>query len=79
MALGHLLNDTARPVGEVFADLERRRKDRAESISAVARSNDARSLKSLGPFGCWMRDRAFRWLAPLIARGLEKQYSAQVT
>lgn len=78
MLLGHLLTDSHRPLDDAFAEFEQRRRKRVESISAVARSNDERSLKQLGTFGCWMRDHLFPVLAPLIARGLEKQYSAAV-
>ena len=35
-----------------------------------------RQLKSLGPFGQWMRDRVFRLFVPSIGRELERQYSA---
>ena len=76
MLLGHLFAATARPLGDVFAEFERRRRKRVESIAAVARSNDERSLKQLGTVGCWMRDRAFPLFAPLLRRGLEKQYGA---
>lgn len=76
MVLGHLFADPAKSLDDVFAELELRRRRRTESISSVARSNDERSLKQLGGFGCWMRDRMFPLLAPLIARGLDKQYSA---
>jgi 2-polyprenyl-6-methoxyphenol hydroxylase-like FAD-dependent oxidoreductase len=76
MLLGHLFAGAPAPVEDVFADFERRRRKRVESISAVAHDNDERSLQQLGAFGCWMRDRTFPLLAPLIARGLEKQYSA---
>ncbi len=78
MLLGHLVTDAHEPIGDVFTEFERRRRKRVESISAVARSNDERSLKQLGSFGCWMRDRLFPVLAPLIASGLEKQYAAAV-
>ena len=78
MLLAQLLGDGARPLDRAFADFERRRRGRVRSIAAAARSNDERSLKPLGAFGCWMRDRLFPLLAPLLARGLEKQYAASI-
>jgi hypothetical protein len=78
MLLGHLLSREAATAGDAFAELERRRRKRVESIASTARDNDERSLKSLGSFACWMRDRLFPLFAPLVARALDKQYAVQV-
>jgi 2-polyprenyl-6-methoxyphenol hydroxylase-like FAD-dependent oxidoreductase len=65
-----------RAFAEVFADVESRLRVRAERMVRQAAENDARQLKSLGPFGQWMRDGLFPLFAPLIGRELERQYSA---
>lgn len=78
MLLAHLLSAEAATAAGAFAELERRRRRRVASIASTARDNDERSLKPLGGFGCWMRDRMFPLFAPLIARALDKQYAAEV-
>lgn len=78
MLLSHLLTRADAAPASAFAELEQRRRKRVESIARAARDNDERSLKSLGPLGCWIRDRLFPLVAPLIARGLDRQYAAPI-
>jgi 2-polyprenyl-6-methoxyphenol hydroxylase-like FAD-dependent oxidoreductase len=65
-----------RPFADVFAGTESRLRARAERMVRRAAENDARQLKSIGPFGQWIRDRLFPLFAPVIGRELARQYSA---
>lgn len=76
MVIGQRLMHASAPVERVFADVESMLRPRAERVVAQARENDARQLKQLGSFGCWMRDRLFPLFVPLVARELERQYAA---
>jgi 2-polyprenyl-6-methoxyphenol hydroxylase-like FAD-dependent oxidoreductase len=75
MMVGRQLSER-RPFDEVFAEVERRLRSRAERIVKQAADNDARQARQLGPFGQWMRDRMFPLLVPLIGRALEREYAA---
>jgi 2-polyprenyl-6-methoxyphenol hydroxylase-like FAD-dependent oxidoreductase len=61
---------------EVFIEVERLLRSRAERLVKRAADNDARQVKQLGIFGQWMRDRLFPLLVPFIGRDLERQYAA---
>lgn len=76
MQLAGAVADPATPLADAFASFEASRRARAEPIAKLARDNDQRALKQLGAFGCWMRDRMFPLFAPMISRGLDKQYAA---
>jgi 2-polyprenyl-6-methoxyphenol hydroxylase-like FAD-dependent oxidoreductase len=76
--LSHLLRDPSQPLEQTFKHFEQRRKPRTTSIAATARSNDDRALQQLGPVAYWLRDHMFPLFAPLVSRGLEKEYSAAV-
>jgi hypothetical protein len=41
-----------------------------------AAENDQRQVKELGPFGQWVRDRMFPLFTPIIARELQREYTA---
>jgi hypothetical protein len=60
----------------VFVDAEALLKARAERSVRQAAETDARQLRTLGPFGQWLRDRLFPLFVPLIGRELERQYGA---
>jgi FAD-dependent urate hydroxylase len=74
--VGRALADSARSPEDVFAEVEAMIRARAERIVKQAAENDVRQLKELGAVGQWVRDRMFPLLMPLIARQLERQYSA---
>jgi 2-polyprenyl-6-methoxyphenol hydroxylase-like FAD-dependent oxidoreductase len=76
MLVGQFLADRSGTVIEAFAKTESVQRLRAERIVKQAAENDRRQIKELGPFGEWMRDRMFPLFAPVIARGLRRQYSA---
>ena len=75
MMVGRRLAD-GRPFDEVFIEVERLLRARAEGLVKQAAENDVRQVKALGPFGQWMRDRLFPLFVPLIGRQLERQYAA---
>lgn len=59
-----------------FESLRRRR---AEKMVAQGYENDRRSLKELGPFGMWMRDRVMMpMFASFIERALNEVYTAPI-
>lgn len=59
-----------------FESLRRRR---AEKMVAQGYENDRRSLKELGPFGMWMRDRVMMpMFASFIERALNQVYTAPI-
>ena len=75
MMVGRRLAD-GRRFDEVYADVERLLRTRAERLVKQAADNDVRQVKQLGTLGQWMRDRLFPLFVPLIGRELERQYAA---
>jgi 2-polyprenyl-6-methoxyphenol hydroxylase-like FAD-dependent oxidoreductase len=75
MMVGRRLAD-GRQFDEVFVEVERLLRGRAERLVKQAAENDVRQVKQLGTFGQWMRDRLFPVFVPLIGRELERQYAA---
>jgi 2-polyprenyl-6-methoxyphenol hydroxylase-like FAD-dependent oxidoreductase len=75
MMVGRRLAD-GRQFAEVFVEVERLLRGRAERLVKQAAENDVRQVKQLGTFGQWMRDRLFPVFVPLIGRELERQYAA---
>jgi 2-polyprenyl-6-methoxyphenol hydroxylase-like FAD-dependent oxidoreductase len=75
MMVGRRLAD-GRRFDEVFVEVERLMRARAERLVKQAAENDVRQVKQLGTFGQWMRDRLFPLFVPLIGRELERQYAA---
>ncbi len=76
MLLGQLVAERTRPLEDSFARFERLRRARAEAMVARGYENDQRSLKELGAFGMWMRDRVLMPLfAPMIGKALTKVYA----
>jgi len=73
--VGRRLAD-GRRFGEVYVEVERLLRARAERLVKQAADNDVRQVKQLGTFGQWMRDRLFPLFVPLIGRELERQYAA---
>jgi len=61
---------------DVYVEVERLLRARAERLVRQAAQNDLRQVKQLGTFGQWMRDRLFPLFVPLIGRELERQYAA---
>jgi 2-polyprenyl-6-methoxyphenol hydroxylase-like FAD-dependent oxidoreductase len=79
MLFGRLAADPSTPIEDVMAHFERLRRRRAERMVAQGYENDRRSLKELGPFGMWMRDRLMMPVfASFIERALHEVYTAQV-
>jgi 2-polyprenyl-6-methoxyphenol hydroxylase-like FAD-dependent oxidoreductase len=76
MVLGQRLRRGSASIEQVFADVEAMLRPGAERTVAQARQNDERQRKALGPVGCWVRDRVFPLLTPVIARELRRQYAA---
>jgi 2-polyprenyl-6-methoxyphenol hydroxylase-like FAD-dependent oxidoreductase len=77
MLLARLVADRGPAVEEAFARFEALRRPRAEQFVRQGYTNDRRTLKELGPFGMWMRDRVLMpMMMPLVARVLEKHYAA---
>ena len=75
MMVGRRLAD-GRQFDEVFVEVERLLRGRAERLVKQAAENDVRQVKQLGTVGQWMRDRLFPVFVPLIGRELERQYAA---
>jgi len=73
--VGRRLADGGR-FDEVYVEVERLLRARAERLVKQAAANDRRQVKQLGIFGQWMRDRMFPLFVPLIGRELERQYVA---
>jgi 2-polyprenyl-6-methoxyphenol hydroxylase-like FAD-dependent oxidoreductase len=60
-----------------FARFEALRRPKAEAFVKQGYANDRRSLRGLGPFGMWMRDRVLMpMMMPVLTRVLEKHYAA---
>jgi 2-polyprenyl-6-methoxyphenol hydroxylase-like FAD-dependent oxidoreductase len=77
MVFAGLAGDRSRPIEEAMAHFESMRRPRAEKIVAQGYENDRRSLKELGPFSMWMRDRVMMPLfTSFIERELTKVYTA---
>jgi 2-polyprenyl-6-methoxyphenol hydroxylase-like FAD-dependent oxidoreductase len=77
MVFGGLAADRSRPIEETMARFESMRRSRAEKMVAQGYENDRRSLKELGPFGMWMRDRVMMpFFTSFIERELMKVYTA---
>jgi 2-polyprenyl-6-methoxyphenol hydroxylase-like FAD-dependent oxidoreductase len=76
MVAGQRLSQRPSAIENVFGDVEAILRPRAERMVAQASENDARQLKQLGVVGCWIRDRIFPFLSPLVARELQRQYAA---
>jgi len=78
MLLGKLVADRVRSVEESFAQVERLRRSRAETMVARGYENDQRTLKELGGFGQWMRDSVLMPLvAPMIGKALTRVYAGE--
>jgi 2-polyprenyl-6-methoxyphenol hydroxylase-like FAD-dependent oxidoreductase len=75
MMVGRRLAD-GRPFDQVYVEVERLLRSRAERLVKQAADNDVRQVKQLGTVGQWMRDRLFPLFVPLIGRDLERQYAA---
>jgi 2-polyprenyl-6-methoxyphenol hydroxylase-like FAD-dependent oxidoreductase len=75
MMVGRRLAD-GRRFDEVFVEVERLQRARAERLVKQAAENDIRQVKRLGTAGQWVRDRLFGVFLPLIGRELERQYAA---
>ena len=75
MMVGRRLAD-GRRFDDVYIEVERLLRARAERMVKQAADNDIRQVKQLGTFGQWMRDRLFPLFVPLIGRELERQYAA---
>jgi 2-polyprenyl-6-methoxyphenol hydroxylase-like FAD-dependent oxidoreductase len=79
MLFGHLVADATIPVEEAMGRFESLRRGRAERMVAQGFDNDRRSLKELGPFGVWMRDRVMMPVfASFIERALNEVYTSAV-
>jgi len=76
MIVGRRLANGTSPIEDVFAEAESLLRRRAERLVKLAAGNDARQLKPLGTFGQRVRDRLFPFIAPMIARELERQYGS---
>jgi 2-polyprenyl-6-methoxyphenol hydroxylase-like FAD-dependent oxidoreductase len=63
------LADAAIPIEHAMARFEFLRRRRAEKMVAQGYANDRRSLKELGPFGMWVRDRV---MMPMFASFIER-------
>jgi 2-polyprenyl-6-methoxyphenol hydroxylase-like FAD-dependent oxidoreductase len=76
---GQLVGDGPGSVEEAMSRFESLRRSRAERMVAQGYENDRRSLKQLGPFGLWMRDRLMMPVfARFIERGLNEVYTAPI-
>jgi 2-polyprenyl-6-methoxyphenol hydroxylase-like FAD-dependent oxidoreductase len=76
MVFGRLVADGTLSIEDAMARFESTRRDRAEKLVAQGYENDRRSLKELGPFGMWMRDRVMMPVfASFIERGLNEVYA----
>jgi 2-polyprenyl-6-methoxyphenol hydroxylase-like FAD-dependent oxidoreductase len=79
MLFGRLAGEPSAPIEDVMARFELLRRRRAEKMVAQGYENDRRSLRELGPFGMWMRDRLMMPVfASFIERALHEVYTAQV-
>jgi 2-polyprenyl-6-methoxyphenol hydroxylase-like FAD-dependent oxidoreductase len=79
MLFGQLAADGATPIEDAMARFESLRRQRAEQMVAQGYYNDRRSLKALGPFGMWMRDRVMMPVfASFIERSLNDVYTAPI-
>jgi 2-polyprenyl-6-methoxyphenol hydroxylase-like FAD-dependent oxidoreductase len=76
MIVGRRLANGTSSIEAVFGEAESLLRRRAERLVKQAAGNDARQLKPLGSFGQRVRDRLFPFIAPMIARELERQYSS---
>ena len=76
MIVGRRVANGTSPIEDVFAEAESLLRRRAERLVKLAAGNDARQLKPLGTFGQRVRDRLFPFIAPMIARELERQYGS---
>jgi 2-polyprenyl-6-methoxyphenol hydroxylase-like FAD-dependent oxidoreductase len=79
MLFARLAADAATPIEGAMARFESLRRRRAERMVAQGYENDRRSLKELGPFGTWMRDRVMMPVfASFIERALNEVYTAPI-
>jgi len=77
MLFAKLSADASRPIEDVMAHFETRRRRRAEAMVAQGYANDRRTLQHLGPLGMWTRDRLMMPLfSRFIERALNNVYSA---
>jgi 2-polyprenyl-6-methoxyphenol hydroxylase-like FAD-dependent oxidoreductase len=77
MIFGQLAAHAETPIEDAMARFESLRRRRAERMVAQGYDNDRRSLKELGPFGMWMRDRVMMPVfASFIERALNEVYTA---
>jgi 2-polyprenyl-6-methoxyphenol hydroxylase-like FAD-dependent oxidoreductase len=65
-----------RAFDDVYVQAEALLRRRAERIVRQAADNDTRQLRKLGSAGEWMRDRLFPLFVPMIARELDRHYTA---
>lgn len=79
MLFGRLVADGHAPIEDVMARFESMRRRRAEKMVAQGYENDRRSLKELGAFGMWVRDRVMMpMFASFIERALNEVYTAPI-
>jgi 2-polyprenyl-6-methoxyphenol hydroxylase-like FAD-dependent oxidoreductase len=79
MLFGRLADDGAARIEDVMARFESLHRRRAEKMVAQGYDNDRRSLRELGPFGMWMRDRVMMPVfTSFIERALHQVYTAPI-
>lgn len=79
LLFGRLAADDASPIEDAMARFESLRRRRAEKMVAQGYANDRRSLKELGPFGTWVRDRVMMpMFTSFIERALNDVYTAPI-
>ena len=73
MKLGCLMRE-GRELGQTFQAFEQERRARAERIVAIARRN-GNSKREFSATGAWIRDRMFKMLMPITAKGMDFMYA----
>jgi 2-polyprenyl-6-methoxyphenol hydroxylase-like FAD-dependent oxidoreductase len=73
MKLGCLMREGGE-LGQTFQAFEQERRARAERIVAIARRN-GNSKREFSATGAWIRDRMFKMLMPITARGMDFLYA----
>jgi 2-polyprenyl-6-methoxyphenol hydroxylase-like FAD-dependent oxidoreductase len=79
LPFGRVVAEATLSIEDAMARFESLRRRRAERLVAQGYDNDRRSLKELGSFGTWMRDRVMMPVfASFIERALNQVYTARI-